>query len=70
MRAHVGDWLFQGSDHGRSGQITGMRNADGSPLYVVRWQAGGHIAPVFPGLCARIAAEAPKSGQLAAGAPQ
>ena len=69
MQAHVGDWLFQGGDPGRSGQIIGMRNADGSPPYVVRWQFDGHIALVFPGPYARIAAEVPNLGQPA-GAPQ
>jgi hypothetical protein len=36
-------------DPRRVGVIIGLRNADGSPPYVVKWLGGGHIAVVFPG---------------------
>lgn len=29
--------------------IIGLRNADGSPPYIVRWLSDGHIALFFPG---------------------
>jgi hypothetical protein len=29
--------------------IISLRNADGSPPYVVKWLSSGHIALVFPG---------------------
>ena len=31
------------------GLITEVHSADGSPPYVVRWLATGHVATVFPG---------------------
>lgn len=49
MRAHVGDRLVPEGDRHRVGVIIGLRNADGSPPYVVKWLSGGHIALVFPG---------------------
>jgi hypothetical protein len=52
--ARVGDWLVPDWDGGRAGLIIVVPNADGSPPYVVKWQAGGHIALVSPDLYARI----------------
>lgn len=53
MKAQVGDWLvIKGTTVDRAderGLITEVRSADGSPPYVVRWVATGHIATVFPG---------------------
>jgi hypothetical protein len=49
MKAHVGDRLVPDGDLHRVGVIIGLRNADGSPPYVVKWLSGGHIALVFPG---------------------
>lgn len=53
MRAKEGDWLVvkattvEQSEH--RGLITEVRSTDGSPPYVVRWVATGHIATVYPG---------------------
>jgi hypothetical protein len=53
MKAQVGDWLvIKGTTVARPDQrglITEVRSADGSPPYVVRWQATSHVATVFPG---------------------
>jgi hypothetical protein len=53
MKANVGDWLvIKGTTTGRSDQrglITEVHSADGSPPYVVRWLATGHVATVVPG---------------------
>lgn len=53
MRAHVGDWLVvKGTTIDKANQrglITEVHSADGSPPYVVRWLATGHVATVFPG---------------------
>jgi hypothetical protein len=54
MRAQVGDRLIPDGDPDRIGVIIGLRNADGSPPYVVKWLTSGHIALVFPGPYARI----------------
>ncbi len=60
MRAHVGDLLVPDGDHSRAAVVIGLRNADGSPPYVVKWVKDGHIALVFPGPYTRLvpAAEA------------
>jgi hypothetical protein len=59
MKAGVGDLLVpDDGDRDRIGVIIGLRNADGSPPYVVRWLSDGHIALVFPGPYARIVREA------------
>ena len=54
MKANVGDWLvIKGTTTERSeqrGLITEVHSADGSPPYVVRWLATGHVATVVPGL--------------------
>lgn len=53
MKAKVGDWLvIKGTTVERPdqrGEITEVRSADGSPPYVVRWHATGHVATVVPG---------------------
>lgn len=53
MKAQVGDWLvIKGTTvdrHDERGVITEVRSPDGSPPYVVRWAATGHVATVFPG---------------------
>jgi Domain of unknown function (DUF1918) len=53
MKANVGDWLvIKGTTTERSDQrglITEVHSADGSPPYVVRWLATGHLATVVPG---------------------
>jgi hypothetical protein len=53
MEARVGDWLvIKGTSvhkPDQRGLITEVRSADGSPPYVVRWLADGHVATVFPG---------------------
>jgi hypothetical protein len=54
MFAHVGDRLIVEGDAARTGVIIGVPHADGSPPYIVKWLAGGHIAMVFPGQFARI----------------
>jgi uncharacterized protein DUF1918 len=54
MRAQVGDRLIVEGDETRTGLIIGVPHADGSPPYVVRWLADGHIAMVSPGGFARI----------------
>ena len=54
MRAEVGDRLVVEGDRGRTGLIIGVRNHDASPPYVIRWQADGHIALVFPGPYSKI----------------
>ena len=62
MRAQVGDRLIQDGDPDRIGVVIGLRNADGSPPYVVKWLTGGHIALVFPGPYARIVHADPVNG--------
>jgi Domain of unknown function (DUF1918) len=61
MRAHVGDRLIIEGDEARTGLIIGVPHADGSPPYIVKWLADGHIAMVSPGDFARLipAAHAP-----------
>ncbi len=54
MKAAVGDRLLPDDDPGRTGLIIGLRNADGSPPYVVRWLSDGHIALVYPGPYTRL----------------
>ncbi|KUH83077.1 MULTISPECIES: DUF1918 domain-containing protein [unclassified Mycobacterium] len=53
MKANVGDWLvIKGRTTELSeqrGLITEVHSADGSPPYVVRWVATGHVATVVPG---------------------
>ena len=55
MYAQVGDRLaISGGDHERIGLILKVPHADGTPPYVVKWLATGHIAMVMPGQFARI----------------
>ena len=54
MHAHVGDRLLVEGDAARKGLIIGVPQADGSPPYIVKWLADGHIAMVSPGLFARL----------------
>ncbi len=54
MRAQAGDRLIQDGDPDRIGLVIGLRNEDGSPPYIVRWLATGHVALVLPGPYARI----------------
>jgi hypothetical protein len=52
--AQVGDRLIIEGDPARASLIIGVPNADGSPPYIVKWLANGHIAMVSPGQFARI----------------
>ncbi len=55
MKADVGDRLVtEGPNGSRECLIIGLHCADGTPPYVVRWQADGHIALVFPGPYTRL----------------
>jgi Domain of unknown function (DUF1918) len=54
MQALTGDRLIVNGDPRRVGLIMNVPHADGSPPYVVRWQATGHIAMVSPGPYCRI----------------
>jgi hypothetical protein len=54
MFAHIGDRLIVESDPARAGLIIGLPHEDGSPPYIVKWLANGHIAMVSPGQFARI----------------
>ncbi|GAB7143194.1 MULTISPECIES: DUF1918 domain-containing protein [Mycobacterium] len=53
MKADVGDWLVvKGTTTelaDQRGLIIEVHGENGSPPYVVRWQATGHEATVFPG---------------------
>ncbi len=52
MYAEVGDRLVQGGlDTGlgrRLGVVVEVRNGDGSPPYLVRWDDDGHESLLFP----------------------
>ena len=70
MKAQLGDRLIPDGDHCRAAVVIGMRNADGSPPYVVKWLSDGHIALVSPGPYTRVvrgtaAAVAGQSGRPA-----
>jgi hypothetical protein len=54
MYARVGDRLLVEGDPARSGLIIDVPHQDGSPPYIVKWLANGHIAMVSPGEFARI----------------
>ena len=54
MFARIGDRLIVEGDLARAGLIIGIPHEDGSPPYIVRWLASGHIAMVSPGQYARI----------------
>lgn len=53
MHAAVGDRLVVHSAHvgarEREGVVVGVRHADGSPPYVVRWSDTDHESLVYPG---------------------
>ena len=55
MKADVGDRLvIEGPGGQRECVIIRLHHDDGSPPYVVRWLAGGHIAMIFPGPYTRL----------------
>ena len=54
MYADVGDRLVIAGDASRTGLIIGVPHLDGSPGYVVKWLANGHIAMVSPDQFARV----------------
>ena len=54
MYAEAGDRLVVGGDHERVGLIIDVPHPDGTPPYVVKWLATGHIAMVMPGQFARV----------------
>jgi hypothetical protein len=54
MFAQIGDRLIVEGDQSRAGLIIGVPHEDGSPPYIVKWLANGHIAMVSPGQFARI----------------
>jgi hypothetical protein len=54
MFARIGDRLIVEGDLARAGLIIGVPHDDGSPPYIVKWLASGHIAMVSPGQFARI----------------
>jgi hypothetical protein len=54
MYAEVGDRLIVSGDPDRVGLIIALPHADGTPPYVIKWQATGHIAMVSPGPFGRI----------------
>ncbi len=62
MKARVGDRLIQDGDLDRIGLVIGLRNADGSPPYIIKWLSGGHIALVFPRPYARMVPADPADG--------
>ena len=70
MKARVGDRLLPDGEQRRTGVIIGLKNADGSPPYVVKWLSDGHIALFFPGPYTKIVRVAPTNGAaLPAGTP-
>jgi Domain of unknown function (DUF1918) len=54
MYANVGDRLIVEGDPDRRALIVRVPCDDGTPPYVVRWLADGHIAAVSPGQLARV----------------
>jgi hypothetical protein len=62
MRAKIGDRLIVEGDAARTGLIIGVPHADGTPPYIVKWLADGHIAMVSPGDFARIVPAEPERG--------
>jgi hypothetical protein len=65
MKARVGDRLLPDGEQRRAGVIVGLRNADGSPPYVVRWLSDGHIALVSPGPYTKVVRAASANGAAA-----
>jgi hypothetical protein len=64
MYAHVGDKLVIDGDPRRTGIIIGVPHDDGSPPYVVKWVADGHIAMVFPDRFARVISARPDQARV------
>lgn len=54
MYARAGDRLIVEGDQARTALIIEVPHEDGSPPYIVKWLADGHIAMVSPGEFARI----------------
>jgi hypothetical protein len=54
MRACAGDTLVVPGSHPRTGLIVRVAGKNGTPPYVVKWLADGHIAMVTPGQYSRI----------------
>jgi len=54
MYARVGDRLVVSDDPARQALIIGVPHQDGSPPYIVKWLADGHIAMVSPSAFARV----------------
>lgn len=71
MRARVGDRLIVDGDQNRIGVVIAVPHRDGSPPYVIKWLANGHIAMVSPDQYTVISpAEGPAgSGQRRPAAP-
>jgi Domain of unknown function (DUF1918) len=67
MKAQVGDRLLPDGDLHRAGVIISLRNADGSPPYVVRWLSDGHIALVFPGPYTHVVRDGPSGAATGPG---
>lgn len=73
MYARVGDRLIVEGDPARAGLIISVPHDDGSPPYIVKWLANGHIAMVSPGEFAKIipagTPDGPRNGRLSAAGP-
>ncbi len=70
MIAKVGDTLVMDGDHARTAVVLAVPHADGSPPYVVKWLATGHLAMVSPGAFSRIVPAAQPAGAGRAPLPQ
>jgi hypothetical protein len=70
MIAKVGDRLVVEASHDRTALILEVPHADGSPPYVVRWLATGHIAMVSPGEFSRIISAGHPAGTGKVGLPR
>lgn len=69
MHALPGDRLVIEGDPARTGLIIGVPHQDGSPPYIVKWLADGHIAMVSPGDFARLIPADHPAGTASAGLP-
>jgi Domain of unknown function (DUF1918) len=70
MYARVGDRLVVSDDPARSALIIGVPHQDGSPPYVVKWLADGHIAMVSPSAFARVIPAEPPGAEAEDSFPQ
>ena len=65
MKAKIGDRLVLAGTHvgdgSRSGVITEIEHADGTPPYRVRWP-DGHESYISPGSDARVEPQSPNTG--------